>query len=52
MKSNRPNLSRKQMCTAEFKRPTQSIISLEERKRQKESIKIYNIYDGGGDDAS
>lgn len=52
MRSHKPTLSGKPMATVEFKRPTQSIISLEERKRQRQSIKRYNMYDGGGDDAS
>ena len=43
------NLRGRQMVYTEFKRPKRRIISLEEKKRQKESLKVYRY---NGDDAS
>ena len=50
MKSNQPNLRRSHSPTAAPKRSSKPVISLEERKRQKQSLKSYFI--GGGNDAS
>lgn len=47
----KPDLSKKQMAFTEYKRKSQSIISLEERKRQRESLKVTRI-NRNGDDAS
>lgn len=47
----KPDLSQKQMAFTEFKRKSKPIISLEEKKRQRDSLKKYHI-DGNGDDAS
>lgn len=40
----------RQMVYTEYKKPKSNIVPLEERKRQKQSLKSYTI--DGGDDAS